>query len=184
MSTAWTITFDCADPAALAAFWCQALGYLDGAPPAGSATWEEYLASVGVPPEEWGDGAYIEDPAGLRPGISFLKVPEAKTAKNRIHLDVQAGRRRPRRAAGGPLGLGAGGGRAPDRGGRDRSPRGPAGRGARSLRPCRPGGQRVLRRLGCAGTSHRGPSHIEARPRASREPHHDHRFDCSNVSDN
>jgi hypothetical protein len=25
------------------------------------------------------------------PGISFLKVPEPKTAKNRVHLDVQAG---------------------------------------------------------------------------------------------
>ena len=35
MSTAWTITFDCADPAALAAFWRQALGYVEGAPPAG-----------------------------------------------------------------------------------------------------------------------------------------------------
>jgi len=91
MSTAWTLTFDCANPAALAAFWCQALGYVEGASPAGFATWEEWLASVGVPPEEWGDGAYIEDPAGLRPGISFLKVPEAKTAKNRVHLDVQAG---------------------------------------------------------------------------------------------
>jgi catechol 2,3-dioxygenase-like lactoylglutathione lyase family enzyme len=91
MSTAWTITFDCADPATLASFWCQALGYVDGAPPAGFATWEEWLASAGVPPEEWGDGAYIEDPAGLRPSISFLKVPEPKTAKNRVHLDVQAG---------------------------------------------------------------------------------------------
>jgi Glyoxalase-like domain len=44
-----------------------------------------------VPQEEWGDGAYIEDPEGVRPGISFLKVPEPKTAKNRVHLDVQAG---------------------------------------------------------------------------------------------
>lgn len=44
-----------------------------------------------MPEEEWGDGAYIEDPEGLRPAISFLKVPEPKTAKNRIHLDVQAG---------------------------------------------------------------------------------------------
>lgn len=26
-STAWTITFDCAEPAVLAAFWQQALGY-------------------------------------------------------------------------------------------------------------------------------------------------------------
>ena len=88
MSTAWTITFDCAEPAILAAFWRRALGYVEGAPPAGSATWEEYLASVGVPPEEWGDGAYIEDPEGLRPAISFLKVPEVKTAKNRVHLDL------------------------------------------------------------------------------------------------
>jgi hypothetical protein len=55
MSTAWTITFDCADPAVLSAFWCQALGYVEGAPPAGFATWEEWLASVGVPPEEWGE---------------------------------------------------------------------------------------------------------------------------------
>src|SRR5580704_600081 len=54
MSTAWTITFDCADPATLAAFWCQALGYVEGAPPTGCSSWEEYLASVGVPPEEWG----------------------------------------------------------------------------------------------------------------------------------
>ena len=33
MSTAWTITFDCADPAMLAAFWCRALGYVEGTPP-------------------------------------------------------------------------------------------------------------------------------------------------------
>jgi hypothetical protein len=91
MSTAWTITFDCADPATLAAFWCQALGYVEGAPPTGCASWEEYLASVGVPPEEWGDGAYIEDPEDVRPAISFLAVPEPKTVKNRVHLDVQAG---------------------------------------------------------------------------------------------
>jgi len=37
------------------------------------------------------DGAYIQDPAGARPGISFLKVPESKVVKNRVHLDVQAG---------------------------------------------------------------------------------------------
>jgi hypothetical protein len=33
MSAGWTITFDCVDPAVLAAFWCQALGYVEGAPP-------------------------------------------------------------------------------------------------------------------------------------------------------
>jgi hypothetical protein len=91
MSTPWTITFDCADPAVLAAFWKLALGYVERAAPAGFETWEEWLASVGVPREEWGDGAYIEDPEGLRPRISFLKVPEPKMAKNRVHIDVQAG---------------------------------------------------------------------------------------------
>jgi predicted enzyme related to lactoylglutathione lyase len=44
-----------------------------------------------VPPEEWGDGAYIEDPGGTQPRISFLKVPESTVAKNRVHFDVQAG---------------------------------------------------------------------------------------------
>jgi len=33
----------------------------------------------------------IEDPDGVRPSISFLKVPEPKATKNRAHLDVQAG---------------------------------------------------------------------------------------------
>jgi hypothetical protein len=91
MSTKWTVTFDCADPAALAAFWRLALGYVEGSPPGGFASWPEYLAHMGVPPQEWDDGAYIEDPDGVGPGISFLKVPGAKVAKNRVHLDVQAG---------------------------------------------------------------------------------------------
>lgn len=42
-------------------------------------------------PEEWNDGAYIEDPGAVRPSISFLKVPEPKVVKNRVHLDVHAG---------------------------------------------------------------------------------------------
>jgi len=91
MSTNWTLTFDCANPASLAAFWRLALGYVDAAPPKGFANWPEYLASVGVPAGEWDDGAVIEDPEGIRPAISFLKVPEPKTVKNRVHLDVQAG---------------------------------------------------------------------------------------------
>jgi hypothetical protein len=91
LSTRWTLTFDCANPAAQAAFWRLALGYVDGSPPAGFASWPEYLTQVGVPREEWDDGALIEDPSGVGPAISFLKVPEPKVAKNRVHLDVQAG---------------------------------------------------------------------------------------------
>jgi hypothetical protein len=91
MSTAWTVTIDCAHPAKLAAFWCLALGYTEASPPEGFASWPEWFERYGVPPREWDDGAYIQDPDGLRPRISFLKVPEPKVAKNRVHLDVQAG---------------------------------------------------------------------------------------------
>ena len=42
-----------------------------------------------MPESEWDDGAYICDPAGVQPSISFLKVPEPKTAKNRLHLDLK-----------------------------------------------------------------------------------------------
>jgi hypothetical protein len=37
------------------------------------------------------DGAALEDPDGVGPRISFLKVPEPKAVKNRVHLDVQVG---------------------------------------------------------------------------------------------
>jgi hypothetical protein len=82
---------DCAHPARLAAFWRQALGYVEGKPPEGFANWAEWFTHFGVPQAEWNDGAYIEDPAGAQPSISFLKVSEPKVAKNRVHLDVQAG---------------------------------------------------------------------------------------------
>ena len=42
-----------------------------------------------VPQEEWGDGAKLDDPDGVLPDIGFLRVPEGKTAKNRLHLDLQ-----------------------------------------------------------------------------------------------
>lgn len=91
MSVNWSVTIDCADPAGLAAFWKLALDYVDASPPDGFASWPEWFRSFGVPPEEWDDGAYIEDPGGVRPSISFLKVPERKVTKNRMHLDVQVG---------------------------------------------------------------------------------------------
>jgi glyoxalase superfamily protein len=91
MSTPWTVTFDCAHPGAQAAFWRLALGYVEAAPPKGFASWGDWHRHHKVPEEEWDDGAYLEDPDGLRPRISFLKVPEGKVAKNRVHLDIQAG---------------------------------------------------------------------------------------------
>ena len=34
------------------------------------------------------DNASIVDPQGRGPAIGFLKVPEGKTAKNRVHIDL------------------------------------------------------------------------------------------------
>ena len=35
------------------------------------------------------DNASIIDPEGLGPAIGFLRVPEAKTSKNRMHIDIR-----------------------------------------------------------------------------------------------
>ena len=50
---------------------------------------EVFLTDQNVPEEEWNDGAAISDPNGVLPSLSFLKVPEPRTAKNRLHLDLQ-----------------------------------------------------------------------------------------------
>lgn len=84
------VTFDCADPAALAEFWCQVLGYAVEAPPPGHDSWEDFLRSVGVPEEQWGSRSAIRPADGTGPRVFFQRVPEGKAAKNRVHLDVRA----------------------------------------------------------------------------------------------
>ncbi|KAB2374184.1 VOC family protein [Actinomadura montaniterrae] len=84
------VTFDCADPAALAAFWAEALGYQLQDPPGNYSTWDEALDAMGVPPERRNDASAIVDPDGARPRLFFQRVPEPKQAKNRVHLDVRA----------------------------------------------------------------------------------------------
>ncbi len=91
MATRWNVTIDCAQPGKLAEFWALALGYVAKPPPTGFANWEDWFAHHGVPESEWDDGAYLSDPDGVAPSLSFLKVPESKVAKNRVHLDVQVG---------------------------------------------------------------------------------------------
>jgi hypothetical protein len=44
-----------------------------------------------VPADEWDDGAFIEDPDGVRPDVSFLRVPKPKVVKNRMHFDIHVG---------------------------------------------------------------------------------------------
>jgi len=84
------VTFDCADPGALAQFWIATLGYRLDSPPPPYATWEEALDAWGVPEERRNDASAAVDPGGVGPRLWFQKVPEGKTAKNRVHLDVRA----------------------------------------------------------------------------------------------
>lgn len=81
------ITFDCADPAALAAFWAETLGYQVQPPPEGFDSWDAALEAFGVPPEQRNSRSAIVSDEG--PRIFFQRVPEGKTAKNRVHLDVR-----------------------------------------------------------------------------------------------
>jgi glyoxalase superfamily protein len=90
MSVGVQVTFDAADPAALAAFWASALRYVADPPPEGFESWEVWARDQGIPQEHWNDASAIVDPDGVGPRIFFQKVPEGKTAKNRVHLDVRA----------------------------------------------------------------------------------------------
>jgi hypothetical protein len=68
----FAVTFDCADAAKLAGFWAEVLerrvddGATDG------------FAAIGMQ----------DSPDHHRPAWIFVKVPEGKTAKNRMHCDL------------------------------------------------------------------------------------------------
>lgn len=82
------VTFDASDPARLAEFWISTLGYIIQPPPPEFASWDDWAAAMGIPEENWNDARAIVDPDGSGPRIFIQKVPEAKSAKNRVHLDV------------------------------------------------------------------------------------------------
>jgi hypothetical protein len=84
------LTFDCADPGAVAEFWAEALGYVVQPPPEGFETWDQALDAWGVPVERRNDRSALVDPDGRGPRVFLQKVPEPKSAKNRLHLDVRA----------------------------------------------------------------------------------------------
>ena len=88
MARGFQVTFDAANPAAVAEFWAEALRYIVQPPPEGFATWEEFADSVGIPEEDRDNLAAVIDPDGEGPRLLFQKVPEGKTVKNRVHLDV------------------------------------------------------------------------------------------------
>jgi hypothetical protein len=76
-----SVTFDCADALTVARFWSAALGRpLDpnASPDAATIGFAGRRDKVGWTPVE-----RDEDPTWM-----FFRVPEPKTAKNRMHLDV------------------------------------------------------------------------------------------------
>jgi hypothetical protein len=82
------VTFDAADPPALAAFWGELVGYVEQDPPEGFDSWEAWAVANDLPRERWDDYAARVDPDGVGPRLYFQRVPEPKTAKNRVHLDL------------------------------------------------------------------------------------------------
>ncbi|HEY7009682.1 MAG TPA: VOC family protein [Jatrophihabitantaceae bacterium] len=85
------VTFDAADPQRLGGFWADVLGYVVQPPPEGFDSWDAFLDSIDWPADERDTLWAIVDPDGVRPRLLFQQVPEGKTAKNRVHLDVNVG---------------------------------------------------------------------------------------------
>lgn len=83
------MTFDAAEPKRLADFWAYVLHYKRDDPPGGFATWEDFAVFHHIPEEEWDTRDAIVPIDGQGPRLYFQKVPEPKTAKNRVHLDVR-----------------------------------------------------------------------------------------------
>jgi hypothetical protein len=98
MSRDFQVTFDAADPITLSRFWAEVLDYVVQPPPGRELgpdedpieAWMEVLEAAGVPEDQRDAASAIIDPEGTRPRVFFQKVPEPKTAKNRVHLDVRA----------------------------------------------------------------------------------------------
>ena len=85
MAIAFQVTFDAADPETLSAFWQEALGYIAQPPPDGYDSWEDWALE-----RDEIAAAAIVDPDGAGPRVFFQKVPEGKSAKNRVHLDLRS----------------------------------------------------------------------------------------------
>jgi hypothetical protein len=99
------VTFDVHDLDVMSRFWALALDYEQEPPPEGFSSWEDFAERNAIPRELW--RAAVVDPERRRPRLFFQPVPEGKSAKNRVHLDIRVsagvegedGRERARRHA-------------------------------------------------------------------------------------
>jgi hypothetical protein len=92
MATRIQVVIDCADPDGLATFWAGALGYKKQDPPEGYATWRDFETAQGAAQNKLNSWHAVVDPDGIGPRVYFHRVPEPKTEKNRLHLDLAVAR--------------------------------------------------------------------------------------------
>lgn len=101
MGTKVQVAFDAADPHALARFWAEALHYQpeDHSGVVAQLLEKGLLGDADVIEvngrQAFRDVATCVDPDGQGPRLFLQRVPEHKTAKNRVHLDLQVGVERP-----------------------------------------------------------------------------------------
>ncbi len=89
MSRHIQVTFDAHDPRALSSFWRDVLGYVHPGPPGVDlaegadplAAWEDFLARIGVPPEQRNARSAIEDPQGPDHGCSSSRCRKTKSPR-------------------------------------------------------------------------------------------------------
>jgi len=82
-----SITFDASHAATLARFWCEALDDYEIAPYGEDDIAQ--LRSKGIDDIEDDPNVMALPKNGSGPRLFFQKVPEEKTAKSRVHLDVK-----------------------------------------------------------------------------------------------
>lgn len=91
------VAFDTTNPHAQARFWAGALHYEveDHSGVVGHLIEQGQLQPADVMEvdgrQAFRDVAACRDPQGTRPRLYFQRVPEPKTTKNRVHLDIQVG---------------------------------------------------------------------------------------------
>lgn len=83
------IVIACDDPASLARFWAEALGYVVQPPPEGFDTWEDFADEVGIPKERRNDISAVVDPDGSGPRVLFERF-DGGSPNQRVHIDVNA----------------------------------------------------------------------------------------------
>jgi Glyoxalase-like domain len=88
MASIRDVVIDCQHPASLARFWAAALDGFEVAPYDEAEL--ERLRANGITDTEDDPSVLVESP-GSFPRLFFQLVPERRTSKNRVHLDLRAG---------------------------------------------------------------------------------------------